>query len=210
MDTNELIALDLQHLWHPAAQMKDYETFPPLAVESARGPFLYTKDGREVIDAISSWWCKSLGHCHPRIRAAVDRQLDKFEHVILANTTNETIALFAAKLAGICPGLDRVFLADNGSTAVEVAMKMSLQYHLQTGKSERNTFVALHNGYHADHKTQLPYRTSLRSVIQATDSIRCGLTAKKSVTQNAAIGARRKCRNSRKNAATAARCSNRL
>ncbi|MDD3118656.1 MAG: adenosylmethionine--8-amino-7-oxononanoate transaminase, partial [Victivallales bacterium] len=123
---------------------------PPLAIESARGPFLYTKDGREVIDAISSWWCKSLGHCHPRIRAAVERQLDKFEHVILANTTNETIAAFAAELAGICPGLDRVFLADNGSTAVEVAMKMSLQYHAQTGTPERNTFLALHNGYHGE------------------------------------------------------------
>ncbi len=150
MNSKELIALDLRHLWHPAAQMKDYETLPPLIVESAQGPFIHTADGREIIDGISSWWCKSLGHRHPRIREAVNRQLDRFEHVIFANTTSDTLVRFGEKMAQICPKLDKVFLADNGSTAVEIAMKMSLQYHLQTGNKERNTFVALHNGYHGE------------------------------------------------------------
>ena len=174
MDNSRMIELDLSHLWHPCSQMRDYQDFPPLPIASAEGPWLITTDGRRIIDAISSWWCKSLGHCHPRIRAAVDRQLDRFEHIILANTTSETIALLASKLAAVCPGLDRVFFADNGSTAVEIALKMSLQYQLQTGHGEKNRFLALHNGYHGETILTLaagdcemysqPYRSVLPSI----------------------------------------------
>ncbi len=141
---------DLKHVWHPCSQMKDYELFPPLQVTGARGPFIYTADGRKIIDAISSWWCKSLGHSHPRIRKAVQSQIKKFEHVIMANTCNETLVELSERLCSLMPGLEKVFYADNGSTAVEIAMKMSLQYNLQTGSPGKNKFIALKNGYHGE------------------------------------------------------------
>ncbi len=121
-----------------------------MEVVRARGSFLYTSDGRRIIDAISSWWCKSLGHCNPRISQAVRTQLRKFEHVIMANTCNEVLVELSDRLCAILPGLSKVFYADNGSTAVEIAMKMSLQYHLQRGSSGRTRFVSLENGYHGE------------------------------------------------------------
>jgi len=124
---NELITKDLQHIWHPCSQMHDYEDFPPIVVDSAKGSYLYLADGSKVIDAISSWWCKSLGHNHPVLKAALLKQLDKFEHVLLANTTNTVITELSAKLATLMPHLTRVFYASDGSCAVEIAMKMSLQ-----------------------------------------------------------------------------------
>ena len=96
-----LIERDLKHLWHPCSQMKDYETFKPLEIERARGSMLHLKDGSQLIDAISSWWCKSLGHCHPHIQKTVIEQMQKFEHVILANTTNDTIVQLVEKISGI-------------------------------------------------------------------------------------------------------------
>lgn len=150
MTDEELIQLDMRHVWHPCSQMKDYEAFPPIPIGAAEGPYLITRDGRKIIDAISSWWCKSLGHRHPRILAAVKRQLDRFEHVIMANTCCETVARLSAKLTVLRPSLDRVFYADNGSTAVEIALKMSLQAHAQSGRSERRRFASLERGYHGE------------------------------------------------------------
>jgi len=141
---------DLRVVWHPCSQMKDYEDFPPVEISRAEGPFLFDRNGRRIIDAISSWWCKSLGHSHPRIRAAVERQLDKFEHVIMANACFDVLVELSERLAETAPGLDKVFYADNGSTAVEIAMKMSVQFHLQTGHPERKRFAALENGYHGE------------------------------------------------------------
>ncbi|OGV56864.1 MAG: adenosylmethionine--8-amino-7-oxononanoate transaminase [Lentisphaerae bacterium GWF2_44_16] len=150
MKAEELISLDLKHVWHPCSQMKDYQTLPPIAVEKASGSFLYTKDGKAVIDAISSWWCKGIGHAHPRIKKAVTAQMEKFEHVIMANTCNETLAELSRRLSELCPSLDKVFYADNGSTSVEIAMKMSLQYHAQTGNPDKKDFASLVNGYHGE------------------------------------------------------------
>jgi adenosylmethionine-8-amino-7-oxononanoate aminotransferase len=130
--------------------MKDYEQFPPIPIESAKGSFLYTTDGKPIIDAISSWWCKSLGHTHPRLIKAATLQMEKYEHIIAANTCNPTLVELSEKLATFFSGLDKVFYADNGSTAVEIAIKMSLQYHLQTGEPKRTTFLALKNGYHGE------------------------------------------------------------
>ncbi len=130
--------------------MRDYEVFPPLAVARASGPFLYASDGRRIIDAISSWWCKSLGHGHPRIRRAVQRQIKRFEHVIAANTTSETIEELSERLSRLMPGLGKVFYGGDGSTAVEIACKMSLQFHRQTGSPARNKFISLENGYHGE------------------------------------------------------------
>ena len=147
---NSLQQRDLKTIWHPCSQMRDYEDFPPIEIVAAKGPYLETGDGRNIIDAISSWWCKSLGHANTRIRAAVERQLDKFEHVIMANTCSETLVELSERLTAVIPPLDKVFYVDNGSTAVEVAMKMSLQYHAQTGSPGKKRFAALENGYHGE------------------------------------------------------------
>ncbi len=147
---NNLILRDLRHIWHPCSQMKDYEDFPLMQIVSAEGPYLFTADGSKIIDAVSSWWCKSLGHSHPRISAAVKKQIDRYEHVIMANTCCEPLVELSEKLADLAKPLDRVFYSDNGSTAVEVAIKMSLQYHAQTGEKKRQCFLALENGYHGE------------------------------------------------------------
>ncbi|MCM8533516.1 MAG: adenosylmethionine--8-amino-7-oxononanoate transaminase [Lentisphaeraceae bacterium] len=140
---------DLKALWHPCSQMKDYESFPPVEITSAKGSILHSSGG-DLIDIISSWWCKSLGHGHPEILSSVKAQMDKFEHVILANTTNTLIVDLCEKILKACPSYDKVFFCDSGSDSVEVAMKMSLQYHLQTGHSERKKFLSLQNGYHGE------------------------------------------------------------
>ncbi len=150
MNTGNWVERDLKHVWHPCAQMKDYEDFPPVHVERCEGPFIYTADGGRLIDAVSSWWCKSLGHNHPEIASAFRAQLDKYEHVMGANTCQEALVELSERLAGISPGFDRVFYADNGSTAVEIAIKMSLQYHAQTGGEGRKRFASLKNGYHGE------------------------------------------------------------
>ena len=147
---NTIQQRDLSHIWHPCSQMKDYKTFPPLHIVKAEGSYLFTADGNRLIDAISSWWCKSLGHTHPRISQAVKKQIDKFEHIIMANTCNDLLVELSERLAAISPPLDKVFYADNGSTAVEIAIKMSLQYNLQTDHPEKKEFIALKNGYHGE------------------------------------------------------------
>mgnify|MGYP000088103508 CR=1 FL=1 len=144
-----LVERDLKHIWHPCSQMKDYEGFPPLEIAKAYGSYLELTNGKTLIDAISSWWCKSLGHGHPRLKAALSAQMEKFEHVILANTTNETIVTLSEKLATLVPNLDKLFYAGDGSSAVEIAIKMSLHSRKITG-SKKNKFMALANGYHGE------------------------------------------------------------
>lgn len=136
-------------VWHPCSQMKDYEGFPPLEVSRARGPYIELTDGRRIIDAISSWWCKSLGHAHPRLQRAATQQLERFEHVILANTSNEPIRRLSCKLAAMC-GLSHVFYAGDGATAVEIACKMALRAQQLRGDHKRTGFMALDEGYHGD------------------------------------------------------------
>lgn len=142
--------LDLQHNWHPAAQMKDYEQFKPLVIERAFGSYIELTDGHLLIDAISSWWCKSLGHNHPALKKALQEQIEKFEHVIFAHTTHEVIAKLAQKLASYIPSLNKIFYAGDGSSAIEVAMKMSLHSRVVEGVPEKNRFIALTNGYHGE------------------------------------------------------------
>jgi len=150
MNTTTLMARDHQHLWHPCSQMKDYETFKPLIVTGAHQSYLHLADGRKVIDAISSWWCKSLGHQHPRLKRALLAQMEKFEHVLLANTTNEIIVELSERLARLMPSLDKVMYASDGSCAVEIAMKMSLHARTIEGNPQRKLFIALENGYHGE------------------------------------------------------------
>lgn len=145
-----LVDRDLKHLWHPCAQMKDYESFPPIEIASAEGSYLELRNGQKLIDSISSWWCKSLGHRHPSLMEALKSQADAFDHVILANTTNEPIVELSEKLCSISPHLNKVFYGGDGSTAVEIALKMSVHAHRNQGNQQRTRFASLQNGYHGE------------------------------------------------------------
>lgn len=150
MKMMDIQALDLQHNWHPCSQMKDYEQFKPLVIKRAYGSYIELDDGKKIIDAISSWWCKSLGHQHPALKKALQEQVEKFEHVIFANTTHEVIAKLSQTLSQLMPGLSKAFYAGDGSCAVEVAMKMSLHFRMLQGKTNKTKFIALKNGYHGE------------------------------------------------------------
>jgi len=130
--------------------MKDYETFKPIVIKKAKGSYLYTDNGHKIIDAISSWWCKSLGHNHPKLKKALIKQANQFEHVILANTTNDTIVQLAEELSRLTKHLNKVLFASDGSCAVEIAMKMSLHAHQITGELNRTKFACLENSYHGE------------------------------------------------------------
>lgn len=150
MNSADIQALDLQYNWHPCSQMKDYEQFKPLVIKSADGSYIELDNGHKIIDAISSWWCKSLGHGHFKLKKAMIHQLEKFEHVIFANTTHEVIAQLSQTLCNLMPGLTKVFYAGDGSSAVEIAMKMSLHCRALQGTPQKNKFIALKNGYHGE------------------------------------------------------------
>lgn len=145
-----LTTRDLRHIWHPCTQMKDHETLPLLEVAGASGCYIELTDGRKILDAVSSWWCKSLGHQHPRIKRAVQAQLEKFEHVLLAGTTNDVIVSLSEKLSTLMPPLNKVLYAGDGSSAVEMALKLSLHAQLISGFSQRNKFISLQNAYHGE------------------------------------------------------------
>ncbi|MGE3919404.1 MAG: adenosylmethionine--8-amino-7-oxononanoate transaminase [Gammaproteobacteria bacterium] len=138
------------HLWHPCTQMKDHEILSPLKIVSAKGSYLYTENGQKIIDAISSWWCKSLGHNHLRIKKALIKQIQNFEHVMLANTTNDVILKLSFKLANLTKTLKKIFYASEGSSAVEIALKMSLHARYNQEIPQRNKFVTLEKAYHGE------------------------------------------------------------
>ncbi|KTC78616.1 adenosylmethionine--8-amino-7-oxononanoate transaminase [Legionella cincinnatiensis] len=148
VNTEQLITRDLKHVWHPCAQMKDFEICPPLIIEKAQGCYLYTDKG-PLIDAISSWWCKSLGHAHPKVIASITAQLNRFEHVIAANTTHPLLVELAEELANITQK-QHIFFASDGSSAVEIAMKLAIHANQIKGFSNKNEFIALKNGYHGE------------------------------------------------------------
>ncbi|WP_028387686.1 adenosylmethionine--8-amino-7-oxononanoate transaminase [Legionella fairfieldensis] len=148
VNVNQLIENDLNHIWHPCTQMKDFLETPPLVVHKAQGSYLYTDKG-PVIDATSSWWCKSLGHGHPAVIEAIKKQLDCFEHVIAANTTHEKLVELGEKLAKIS-NKQHLFFASDGSSAVEIAMKLALHASQLKGQAHRNEFIALKNSYHGE------------------------------------------------------------
>ncbi|MGG3574223.1 adenosylmethionine--8-amino-7-oxononanoate transaminase [Bacillus gobiensis] len=142
---------DLNHIWHPCSQMKDYENFPPIVIKSGKGIYLYDENGKEYIDAVSSWWVNLFGHANKQISTSLANQAFQLEHVIFANFTHEPAILLAEKLAKITPdGLTKVFFADNGSSAVEIALKMSFQYHQQKNKPNKRRFLAFTDAYHGE------------------------------------------------------------
>ena len=142
---------DLKYIWHPCSQMKDYETLPPIVIERGEGINLYDVNGKCYKDVISSWWCNLLGHCNPRINAAVKKQIDSLEHVIFANFSHKPAITLCQELAKVVPeGLCKFNFADNGSAAIEMALKMSFQYHYQTGNPQKKRFMALSDAYHGE------------------------------------------------------------
>lgn len=142
---------DLKFVWHPYTQMKDCKKSPPILIEKAKGIKLYDAAGNFYYDTISSWWCNVHGHNHPKIKKAVKKQLDSLEHVLFAGFTHRGAIILAEKLVSITPGkLKKVFFSDNGSTAVEAALKMSFQYWKNKGINKKTKFVSLDSGYHGD------------------------------------------------------------
>ncbi len=142
---------DLAHVWHPCTQMKDHESVPLIPIRRGEGVWLEDFDGRRYLDAISSWWVNLFGHANPRINAALAAQADELEHVLLAGFTHGPAIELAERLVALTPpGLDRCFFADNGSSAIEVALKMSFHYWLNLGRTRRRKFVSLENGYHGE------------------------------------------------------------
>lgn len=136
-------------IWHPFTQQA---TDPlPIRVKKAEGVYLHTEDGRRIIDGISSWWVNLHGHGHPAIVAAIAEQAARIDHVLLAGFTNETVEELAARLRNVLPSrLEHIFFSDDGSTAVEVALKMAVQYWKNIGRPEKNAIVALEHAYHGD------------------------------------------------------------
>ncbi len=148
---DEIVSLDRAHVWHPYTQMRDYFELDPLVLDSAKGSRFRDVDGREYIDANASWYCCALGHQHPRLVQALTAQAAQLCHVPLAGIAHEPSARLASELCEIAPaGLSRVFFSDDGSTAVEVSLKLALQYWAQNGRPERTRFLALDGGYHGD------------------------------------------------------------
>lgn len=142
---------DLEYIWHPCSQMKDYETLPPIVVERGKGINLYDVNGKCYKDVISSWWCNLLGHSNQRINEAIKKQVDTLEHVIFANFTHKPAITLCQKLMKVLPqGLCKFNFADNGSAAIEMALKMSFQYHYQTGNPQKKRFMALADAYHGE------------------------------------------------------------
>jgi adenosylmethionine---8-amino-7-oxononanoate aminotransferase len=139
---------DLSHVWLPYAQMKT--AAPPLPVAATRGSRIVLADGRELIDGIASWWTACHGYNHPAIAAAVKNQVDVMPHVMFGGLAHEGALTLARRLAGALPGLDRVFFSESGSVAVEVAMKMAVQYWINKGVRGRTKFIAFRGAYHGD------------------------------------------------------------
>ena len=144
-----LIDRDRACLWHPYTQML---TRPdPVPIARGQGVYLYTEDGRRLLDGISSWWVNIHGHSHPALNEALAAQARQLEHVIFAGCTHRPAVALAEGLLEVLPsGLSRIFYSDNGSTAVEVALKLACQYWANRGEPSRRTFIALHHAYHGD------------------------------------------------------------
>ena len=142
---------DLAVLWHPCTQMKDHEQLPLIPIRRGEGVWLEDFDGKRYIDAVSSWWVNVFGHANPRINQRIKDQLDQLEHVMLAGFSHQPVVELSERLVALTPpGLERVFYTDNGSTGIEVALKMSFHYWRNSGQPSKQRFVTLTNSYHGE------------------------------------------------------------
>jgi adenosylmethionine-8-amino-7-oxononanoate aminotransferase len=156
----------LAHIWLPYCQMQLAP--PPLAVVATHGCRIVLADGRELIDGIASWWCACHGYNHPHIRQAVSRQLATLPHVMFGGLVHEPALLLAKRLAGLAPaGLSRVFFSDSGSVAVEVALKIAVQYWLNRGLPDKTRFLCFADGYHGDTTGAMAVSDPQRSMHRA-------------------------------------------
>ncbi len=152
MITDELVALDREHLWHPFTQQRGWtRDEPPLVIDRASGTTLWDTEGNAYIDGVSSLWCNVHGHGHPALDEAVRSQLERVAHSTMLGLTHQPAIELARRLVALAPpGLARVFYSDSGSTAVEVALKMAFQWWQHRGARSRTGFVCLRNAYHGD------------------------------------------------------------
>jgi len=148
---SDWVRRDLAHVWHPCTQMKDHESVPMIPLRAGSGVWLEDFTGKRYVDGISSWWVNLFGHCNPRINAAVREQLANLEHAIFAGFTHPQAVNLAEELVRLAPpGLNRCFFADNGSAAIEVAVKMSFHFWRNAGQQRKTRFITLSNSYHGE------------------------------------------------------------
>ena len=151
MRNADLVARDLKSVWHPCTQMKDHETLPLIPIKRGEGVWLEDFESNRYIDAVSSWWVNLFGHANPRINSAIQEQIGQLEHVILAGFSHEPVVNLSERLIEVTPeGLNKCFYADNGSSAIEAALKMSYHYWKNQGHPGKKNFVNLSNSYHGE------------------------------------------------------------
>jgi adenosylmethionine-8-amino-7-oxononanoate aminotransferase len=149
MTNKNLLERRLQAVWHPCTQMKQHETYPLIPIQRGDGVWLYDADGKQYLDAVSSWWVNLFGHNNPRIKDAIKQQLDTLEHVMLAGFTHEPVVALSEKLAKLT-GLGHAFYGSDGASATEIALKMSFHYWRNIGKTGKTRFISLQNSYHGE------------------------------------------------------------
>jgi len=149
--TEQLRLWDKRHVWHPFTQMQEWERDEQIIIVKGEGCWLIDTDGKRYLDGVASMWTNVHGHCRRELNEALKAQVDRLEHSTLLGLASEQSIILAARLAEITPpGLDRFFYSDNGSTAMEVAVKMAYQYHVHAGHPEQSRFITFSNAYHGD------------------------------------------------------------